>query len=77
MWTNAHASHAENPLSLTNPASRMAKRAQSRPCCLCRHSGTVWRGTPGLALGNHFAHEAPLLHGHLRDAGQRFAILIE
>src|SRR5215831_12167145 len=28
-----------------------------------------WRGTPGLALGNHFAHEAPLLHGHLRDPG--------
>src|SRR5262249_21779943 len=36
-----------------------------------------WRGTPGLAFGNHFAHEAPLLHGHLRDPGQRFTILSE
>src|SRR5262249_41352618 len=36
-----------------------------------------WRGTPGLAPGNHVAHEAPLLHGHLRDPGQGFAILLE
>src|SRR5262245_26853284 len=36
-----------------------------------------WRGTPGLAFGNHVAHEVPLLHGHLRDPGQWFAILIE
>src|SRR5437870_4060562 len=36
-----------------------------------------WRGTPGLALGNHVAHEAPLLHGHLRDPGQWCAILLE
>src|SRR5262245_43357953 len=36
-----------------------------------------WRGTSGLAFGNHFAHEAPPLHGHLRDPGQRFAILVE
>src|SRR2546425_10957791 len=36
-----------------------------------------WRGTPGLALGNHVAHEAPLLHGHLRDPGQRCALLLE
>src|SRR5262249_31300824 len=36
-----------------------------------------WHGTPGLAMRDHFAHETSLLHGHLRDPGQRLAILIE
>src|SRR5262245_55325391 len=36
-----------------------------------------WRGPPRLALGNHVAHEASLLHGHLRDPGQGFAVLLE
>src|SRR5262249_49437158 len=36
-----------------------------------------WYGTPGLAMRDHFAHIMSLLHGHLRDPGQRFAILVE
>jgi hypothetical protein len=78
MWTKAHASHARGPLILTTRESRLAK---PRPITANVASVGVMerlrRRVSILSVSNYLADITALLESDLRDAGQRFAVLIE
>src|ERR1700683_1755113 len=51
--------------------------AHHRHAAFVKVAKWAWCRFAGNAVVNYFSRVAPLLHRHLRDAGQRFAVLIE
>src|ERR1700722_1789862 len=51
--------------------------ANHRHAAFVKVAKRAWCGFAGNAVVNHFSRVPPLLHRHLRDARQRFAVLIE